>query len=76
MTTVTLQEAQAQLPELIERLQPGQTVIITRNDRPVARLVAEGPPPRPPRKAGSARGVLTILAEDDEHLQDFQEYRA
>lgn len=29
---------------------------------------------RPPRQPGSAKGRLTILAEDEEHLRDFQEY--
>jgi hypothetical protein len=36
-------------------------------------LLAEGRPKRQPRKAGSAKGLLTILAEDDEHLEDFKE---
>jgi len=26
------------------------------------------------RRPGSAKGKLTILSEDDEHLQDFKEY--
>jgi hypothetical protein len=29
---------------------------------------------RQPRHPGSAQGKLTILAEDEEHLRDFQEY--
>ena len=29
---------------------------------------------RQPRQPGSAKGRLTILVEDDEHLADFQEY--
>jgi prevent-host-death family protein len=74
MPTVTLSEAQAHLPDLIDRLQPGETLVITRNEKPVARLLAESPPKRKPRKAGSAKGVLTVLIEDEEHLKDFQEY--
>ncbi len=74
MPTVTLEEAQAKLPELIEHLVPGEEVVITRNAQPVARLLAEEKPKRQPRKAGSAKGLLTILADDDEHLQDFAEY--
>jgi antitoxin (DNA-binding transcriptional repressor) of toxin-antitoxin stability system len=74
MTTVTLEEAQAQLPQLIEQLQPGEEIIITRDRRPVARLSAEELPKRQPRKAGSARGLLTIIQEDEEHLKDFAEY--
>ena len=74
MSTVTLQEAQAHLSELIDRLQPGETLVITRNEQPVARLLVEESPKRKPRKAGSAKGLLTIIQDDDEHLKDFEEY--
>lgn len=74
MPTVTLQEAQASLAELIEQLQPGEPIVITRNEVPVARLLAEARPPRQARKPGSAAGLLTIIREDDEHLTDFAEY--
>lgn len=74
MSTVTLEEAQAHLPELIDRLQPGEALVITRNEKPVARLLLEEPPKRKPRQAGSAKGILTILQDDDEHLEDFEEY--
>jgi antitoxin (DNA-binding transcriptional repressor) of toxin-antitoxin stability system len=74
MPTVTLEEAQARLPELIEQLQANQELVITRDNQPVAKLV--GPPARPaqPCQAGSAAGMLVILEEDDEHLEDFKEY--
>jgi len=74
MATVTLEEAQANLPELIERLQPGEALLITRNEKPVARLLAEEPPKRKPRQPGNCKGMLTIVADDDEHLKDFAEY--
>ncbi len=74
MTTVTIEEAQAKLPELIEHLATGEVLIITRNQQPIARLLAEAKPKRRPRKAGSAKGLLTIMADDDEHLKDFAEY--
>lgn len=74
MTTVTIEEAQAKLPELIEQLAEGEELVITSNHKPIARLHSEAIPKRLPRKAGSAKGLLTILVEDDEHLQDFAEY--
>jgi antitoxin (DNA-binding transcriptional repressor) of toxin-antitoxin stability system len=74
MSTVTLEEAQAHLSELIDRLQPGEALVITRNEKPVARLLVEGSPQRKPRKAGSAKGLLTIVQDDDDHLKDFEEY--
>ena len=30
--------------------------------------------PKKRRRPGSAKGILTILSEDDEHLDDFQAY--
>jgi len=73
MATVTLEEAQAHLPDLLDRLQPGEVLVITREDRPVARLVAEEAPRPRPRKAGSATGQLIILDQGDGHLADFAE---
>lgn len=71
--TVTIEEAQAHLPELIAKLVPGEDVIITRNDQPVAEL-RPLPLRKPQPQFGSCKGKLTIVAEDDEHLKDFQEY--
>jgi len=74
MSTMTVEEAQAKLPELIDKLVPGEEVIITRNEQPVAKLVGQQRPIRQPRRPGSAKGKLVILAEDDEHLKDFKDY--
>lgn len=71
---MTVQEAQARLPELIEQLQLGESLVITRNETPVARLTAEGPPRRKPRQPGNCKEMLTIVADDEEHLKDFAEY--
>ena len=73
-TTVTLEEAQSHLPELIGRLAPGEEVIITRNQQAVARLVAEPLPERKPRVPGNCKGMIVLAVEDDEHLKDFEEY--
>ena len=71
--TVTVEEAQARLPELIDELVRGEPLTITRGDRPVAQLV---PPPaeRPRPVPGRGRGKLVIVSEDDEHLKDFEDY--
>jgi antitoxin (DNA-binding transcriptional repressor) of toxin-antitoxin stability system len=74
MTSVTLEEAQAKLPQLIEHLAAGEELVITRDQQPIARLLAEEKPSREPRKAGNCKGMLTIVADDDEHLKDFEEY--
>ena len=74
--TVTLMDAKAHLEELIAKLVPGDELVITQDEKPIARLVAETKQatPRKPRVAGSAKGHLVILQEDDEHLKDFAEY--
>ena len=74
MSTMTIEEAQAKLSEVIDNLAPGEEVIITRNEQPVAKLVGQQRPMRKPRRPGSAKGKLVILAEDDEHLEDFKDY--
>ena len=74
MPVVTIEEAQARLPELIEHLAADEELVITKNDMPIARLWTEDKPQRQPRRAGSAKGMLTILSDDDEHLKDFAEY--
>src|SRR5262249_3227153 len=50
MTAMTIEDAQTRLPELIENLQPGEEIIITRNEVPVARLIGEGKKDRKPRQ--------------------------
>jgi prevent-host-death family protein len=42
MGTVTAFEAKTRFGELLERVAQGEEVVITRHDRPVARLVPEG----------------------------------
>ena len=74
MYMVSLEEAQAKLPDIINTLIPGKEIIITRNSQPVAKLIAEKPPIRQPRKPGSARGKLIIHSEDENHLHDFKDY--
>jgi prevent-host-death family protein len=73
MPTLTIEEAQARLPELIERLAPGEEVILTRNARPVARLIAQ-PADAPRAICGRGRGKLVVVSEDEDHLQGFEEY--
>jgi antitoxin (DNA-binding transcriptional repressor) of toxin-antitoxin stability system len=72
MTALSLVEAQARLPQLIHNLGPGEEIVITENDKPLAKVtaVAGG---RPEPIPGRAKGMLTVVAEDDEHLEYFKE---
>jgi prevent-host-death family protein len=70
---VTIEEAQAKLPELIDRLATGEEIVITRDARPVAKLVSQPGAFQQPI-FGRGKGKVIIRAEDDEHLKDFEEY--
>jgi len=74
MSTITIEEAQTDLPQLIDSLIPGETVVITRNQKPIARLTGETVTARKPRVAGNCKGMLVIVSDDEEHLEDFAEY--
>ena len=69
---ITLEEAQAHLAELVGKLAPGQTIVIMENNRPVATLAGQPPRALQPRQPGSAKGKLIIVADDEEHLEDFE----
>jgi len=76
-TTITIDEAQARLKDLIHQLTPGEELVITENQQPVARLVGEQPSPtRSPRPGpGLCKGMITYMAPDfDAPLDDMREY--
>ncbi len=60
----------ARFARLIEEMDAGAEVVITRNGQPVARLV----PPVPGRVPGSAKGLFVVPEDFDEPLEDFREY--
>ena len=61
--TTTVADAQSRLSELIAGLKPGEDVVLTVDNLPVARLVAEHHPP-PPRRLGSLKGTVLYMAPD------------
>lgn len=75
MSSVTVEDVQSRLPQILEQLQPGEEVTVTDHGQPVAQVKrVAGTPGRAPRQPGSAVGQLVVLEEDDEHLVDFAEY--
>ncbi len=73
--TITVEEAQARLREIISGLTPGEEVVITDNRQPVAKLVWQHAA-RPPRPApGLGKGSILYMAPDfDETPEEFKEY--
>ena len=76
MRTITIEEAQAKLVAIVDKLVPGEELIITRHNQPVAKLVRQGRPIRESPRAGNCKGMLIIVSDDDEHLKDFAKYMA
>lgn len=74
-TSVTLEEAQFRLKELIAGLAPGQEIVITENQQRVAKLVGERVA-RPTRPApGLGKGSILYMAPDfDDPLEEFEEH--
>jgi len=74
MPTVTLADAQAHLPELLEQLQPGEEITITDRGMPLAQ-VKKAERTSWPCKAGSYQKAEFWMAPDfDAPLDEFREY--
>lgn len=74
MTTITIEDAQARLSELIGSLAKGEELVIVQGEQVVARIVGERPGRWERPGPGLAKGIFSIVADDDEHLKDFAEY--
>jgi antitoxin (DNA-binding transcriptional repressor) of toxin-antitoxin stability system len=73
MSTVTLEDAQSRLPELIEKLHPEEEIVIMRDEKPVARIVAEPKTERPPRRPGTLKGTVLYMAPDFDAPMEFKD---
>ncbi len=67
---ISIQQASAQLGELVRTLGPDDEIVLTDNDKPVARILPSSRHSK--RKPGVWQGMLTIVQDDDGHL-DFKE---
>jgi antitoxin (DNA-binding transcriptional repressor) of toxin-antitoxin stability system len=72
MSTATVEEVQAHLPEMLKQLGAGEEVVIVDQGKPVGRLVPELPKGK--FILGRGVGKLIQYIDDDEHLKDFEEY--
>jgi len=61
MVTVTLVEAKAHLSELLDKVESGQDVVITRHGRPVAHLSPVTQPKQPVRSLAKFRAKMPRL---------------
>ena len=67
MTTVNMLEAKTRLSRLVELVERGaeREIIIARNGKPAARLVAVGAASRRPRRLGLLEGVYPETTQED-----------
>lgn len=66
---VSVYAAKTHLSRLLDRAARGEEVVITRNGRPVAKLVPADSR-RAPRKLGALRGKIRVAADFDAPLPD------
>jgi len=69
MDKVTLADAKAHLSQLIDRVEAGETIDITRRGKPVARLVTVNAP-RKPIDLGLLRSVTAAMPPATESAAD------
>jgi antitoxin (DNA-binding transcriptional repressor) of toxin-antitoxin stability system len=74
MSTVTVEEAESRLPELLAGLRPSEEILIVENGVPLARLVKTERNSWP-CQPGSAKDIPHWMAPDfDVPLDDFRQY--
>ena len=73
MITITIEDAQAKLPEIIGGMSKGEELAITQGEQVVARIVGERSERWERPGPGLAKGIFSIVADDDDDLKDFAE---
>jgi antitoxin (DNA-binding transcriptional repressor) of toxin-antitoxin stability system len=74
MLMISIEEAQGHLAEIINKLAPGEEVVLTRENQPVATIRAALPSREPP-KLGTLKGSILYIASDfDEIPEGFEDY--
>ena len=61
---ISIEEIQAQLPELAWRLRSGSKVVITKDGQPYIKLVVHPMPPAKPRNLDAFKGAMSDEAVD------------
>jgi len=73
MQQIDLQEAKQHLADLLDAALGGEDIVITKDDHPVLKLTRVATE-KVRRKAGSAKGLISIAEDFDTPLEDFAEY--
>lgn len=76
-TTIAVEDIKVSVAELLQTLQPGDEVILTKGELPVAKLVSEAPNPALKLRPGPGlcKGSILYMAPDfDAPLEEMKEY--
>ncbi|MGK7882519.1 MAG: type II toxin-antitoxin system Phd/YefM family antitoxin [Crocosphaera sp.] len=73
MLQLTLKEAQNKLPELLKAAAEGQQVIIQNNEGQDFQLISLPTHSQKPQY-GSAKGIVKMLDNFDDPIEDFKDY--
>jgi len=73
MTEATIHEAKTHLSRLIQRALRGEEIVITRNHKPLVKLVRLAGA-RPSRHLGGAKGRIAMSDDFDAPPEDFAPY--
>lgn len=75
MPTIPIEQAEHHLTEILETLAPGDEVVLTRNQEPIATLRATPPKPVSAREFGTLKGsVISIAPDFDDIPEGFEDY--
>jgi antitoxin (DNA-binding transcriptional repressor) of toxin-antitoxin stability system len=70
MNTVSIQEMQRDPLGYLRRVEAGETLLVLRDERPVAEIKPVPPPAGPARPFGLCAGEFTVPAEFDQPLPE------
>lgn len=70
---ISVAEAKSRFSELLKRAEVGETIVITRHGKPVARIEAAQRASKLPR-IGAFKGEIWMSDDFDEPLEDFKDY--
>jgi prevent-host-death family protein len=74
MTQVNIHEAKTNLSKLIDKVLKGESVIISKSNKPVVKLVPVDEM-KNKRTLGSAKNLIKISDDFDAPINDFEDYQ-
>ena len=71
---ISVAEAKAKFSELIERVEAGEEIVVTRDGKAVARVMPPEPAQQPLPRIGALKGKIWIADDFDAPLDEFKEF--